>query len=104
MPLPLSPTIASVSLIADKPLDPTKFETWIGELRANKGQDLLRYKGILDIKGSERRLVIQGVHMMMDGANLSPWKEGEKRVSRLVFIGRHLDEKALREGFALCAA
>ena len=65
---------------------------------------MLRYKGIIDIKGSDRRLVIQGVHMMMDGTNLGHWKEDEKRVSRLVFIGRHLDEKTLREGFARCAA
>ena len=96
--------IKSLSLVAEKPIDATKFETWMGDLRANKGQDLLRYKGILDIKGSDHRLVIQGVHMMMDGTNLSLWKAEEKRMSRLVFIGRHLDEKALREGFARCAA
>jgi len=41
---------------------------------------------------------------MMDGTNLSKWKANEKRSSRLVFIGRHLDEKALRDGFAQCAA
>ena len=96
--------ISSLSLVAEKALDSAKFEEWMGDLRANKGQDLLRYKGIIDIKGSDRRLVIQGVHMMMDGTLLSPWKEGERRVSRLVFIGRHLDEKTLREGFVRCAA
>ena len=96
--------ISSLSLVAEKPLDSIKFESWISDLRANKGQDLLRYKGILDIAGSDRRLVVQGVHMMMDGTNLSPWKADEKRSSRMVFIGRHLDEKALRDGFALCAA
>jgi G3E family GTPase len=93
-------SIASVSLTADKPLDGAKFESWIGELRATKGQDLLRYKGILDIAGSDARLAIQGVHMMMEGSELSPWKAGAKRQSRLVFIGRKLDEKALRDGFA----
>lgn len=97
-------TISSVSLIASNPLDPLKFEEWIGELRAQKGQDLLRYKGILDFHGNDNRLVIQGVHMMMDGAALSPWKADERRSSRLVFIGRNLDERALREGFARCAA
>ena len=96
--------ISSLSLVTDKPLNGEKFEQWIGDLRANKGQDLLRYKGILDIAGSECQLVIQGVHMMMDGTNLSKWKANEKRSSRLVFIGRHLDEKALRDGFAQCAA
>jgi G3E family GTPase len=97
-------TISSVSLTASKSLDPAKFEQWIGDLRANKGQDLLRYKGILDLLGSPNRLVIQGVHMMMDGSNLAPWKQDEKRTSRMVFIGRNLNEQDLREGFAQCVA
>ena len=90
--------------MSDKPLDIVKFETWIGDLRANKGQDLLRYKGILNIAGNDKRLAIQGVHMMMDGGNLTAWKADEQRRSRMVFIGRHLDEQALRDGFAQCAA
>ncbi len=98
------PTITSVSLRADKPLDPAKFEDWIGELRATKGNDLLRYKGILDLQGSDQRFVLQGVHMMMDGSNLAPWPADAKRQSRLVFIGRKLDEQALRDGFAACVA
>ncbi|MDE2029869.1 MAG: GTP-binding protein [Alphaproteobacteria bacterium] len=96
--------ISSLSLTSDKPLDMVKFEAWMSDLRANKGQDLLRYKGILDMQGSDRKLAVQGVHMMMDGSNLAPWKDGEKRTSRMVFIGRKLDEKALRAGFASCAA
>lgn len=97
-------TISSVSLISSNPLDPAKFEEWISTLRAEKGPDLMRYKGILDLVGSENRLVIQGVHMMMDGTNMLPWKEGERRASRLVFIGRNLDEPALRKGFSACVA
>ena len=96
--------ITSLSLVTDKPLNGEKFEAWLGALRENKGQDLLRYKGILEISGSDRRLVVQGVHMMMDGTNLTPWKTGEKRTSRMVFIGRRLDEAALRDGFSQCAA
>jgi len=74
--------ITSVSLTADKPLDPVKFENWIGDLRANKGQDLLRYKGILNMAGSNAKLAIQGVHMMMEGSNLMPelaWTELKER-------------------------
>jgi G3E family GTPase len=97
-------TVSSVSLTADAPIDPVKFENWMGDLRASKGQDLLRYKGILDIAGSDRRLAIQGVHMMMEGSNLAPWQAGAKRQSRLVFNGRKLDEKELRDGFRACAA
>jgi len=96
-------SITSVSLTADKPVDAAKFEAWMGDMRANKGPDLLRYKGILDIAGSDQRVAIQGVHMMMEGSNLAPWKTGAKRQSRLVFIGRNLDEKELREGFKTCA-
>ncbi|MDE1901343.1 MAG: GTP-binding protein [Alphaproteobacteria bacterium] len=96
--------ISSLSLVGDQPLDMAKFESWMSDLRANKGQDLLRYKGILNIAGQDRRVAIQGVHMMMDGGNLTPWQAGEARRSRLVFIGRHLDEQALRDGFARCAA
>ena len=90
-------------LTAEKPVDLQKFEAWMGDLRANKGPDFLRYKGILDVKGSGQRLAIQGVHMMMEGSNLAPWKEGAARKSRMVFIGRKLDEEALRKGFAACA-
>jgi len=93
-------SIASVSLRMEKPIDPTKFENWMADLRANKGPDLLRYKGILDMAGANAKLAIQGVHMMMEGSDLAPWKAGEKRESRLVFIGRNLDEKTLRDGFA----
>jgi G3E family GTPase len=92
--------IESVSLISDKPINPAKFENWISELRATKGPDLLRYKGILDMAGSDAKLAIQGVHMMMEGSDLAPWQKGEKRQSRLVFIGRNLDRQALAKGFA----
>jgi len=96
--------ISSVSLIADQPINVDRFEAWMGEFRASKGPDLLRYKGILDIAGTGQRLAIQGVHMMMEGSNLAPWKTDARRQSRLVFIGRALDEKALRDGFKACVS
>ena len=96
--------ISSISLKLNRPVDIEKFEGWMGALRQDKGQDLLRYKGILDVAGSDQRLAIQGVHMMMEGSNLSPWKAGAARQSRLVFIGRKLDEVALRESFEACVA
>ena len=63
-----------------------------------KGQDILRAKGILDVKGENRRLVFQAVHMILEGDLQREWTAGEKRVSRAVFIGRHLDEAALKAG------
>ncbi|MBV8061752.1 MAG: GTP-binding protein, partial [Alphaproteobacteria bacterium] len=97
-------TIGSLSLTLDQPIHLTKFENWMADLRANKGQDLLRYKGILDVYGQNKRLAIQGVHMMMEGSALADWPEGATRQSKLVFIGRDLDRDALREGFEACRA
>ncbi len=97
------PSIISLSLTSETPIDAAKFDAWMADLRATKGPDLLRYKGILDLAGSDKRFAIQGVHMMMEGSNLSPWKQGAKRQSRLVFIGRNLDVEALRKGFSAVA-
>ena len=97
-------SVMSVSLSTDAALDQAKFDTWVNTLRMEQGQDLLRYKGILNMADSDQRFVLQGVHMMMEGSALSPWPIGGKRQSRLVFIGRNLDEAALRQGFANCRA
>lgn len=92
-------TVKSVSLRLDAPVDPRKFDAWIGELLASKGQDILRTKGILDFQGGDKRFVFQAVHMIKDGDFQRPWKAGEPRFSRLVFIGRDLDAAALQQGF-----
>jgi G3E family GTPase len=94
--------ICSLSLATEKPLDGNKLQNWIGELSATRGQDLLRYKGIFSFDGEDKRIVIQGVHMMLEGKVLSPWKEGEKRYSRFVLIGRNLDAQRLRVEFLGC--
>jgi G3E family GTPase len=64
--------------------------------------DILRMKGILAMKDDPDRFVIQGVHMLMEGDHQRPWKTGERRESRLVFIGRDLPTEILRGGFAAC--
>ena len=69
-----------------------------------KGQDILRSKGVLDMAGESDRYVIQGVHMLMEGDTMGPWPEGAARRSRFVFIGRGLDRRGLEEGFASCKA
>ena len=66
--------------------------------------EILRSKGILAFKNEPKRFVFQGVHMIFDGDLQRPWKDGEARQSKIVFIGRHLDEAAIREGFLACAA
>ena len=94
----------SMSLSTDKPLNPDKFFPWIQKLVADDGPKILRCKGILNFKDDPERFVFQGVHMILDGDHQRPWQEGEKRESRIVFIGRKLPEEKIREGFASCVA
>ncbi len=96
--------VRSMSFTIPGDVDPDKFMPWINDLSQAQGPNILRSKGILAFKGEPRRFVFQGVHMILDGDLQRDWKEGEARQSRLVFIGRDLDEKALREGFLACAA
>ena len=65
---------------------------------------MLRYKGILNVHGENRRVVFQGVHMMAGFDFASPWAEGVKRESTIVFIGRKLPEALFRELFEDCHA
>ncbi|MGF6661955.1 G3E family GTPase [Paraburkholderia atlantica] len=94
--------IDSVSLRVERPLERTRFLSWLQQLVVEQGQDLLRAKGIVDLAGSERRFVFQGVHMTMDTDFDRPWRDGEQRDSRLVFIGRNLDRRELRESIRYC--
>ena len=61
-------------------------------------------KGVLNLNGSSRRFVFQGVHMLFDGQPDRPWGADEKRASQLVFIGRRLDRAELEQGFRSCLA
>ena len=94
----------SVSFASQKPLDPEKFFPWVQNLVATEGPNILRSKGILAFKDDPDRFVFQGVHMILDGDHQRPWKPGEDQTSRIVFIGRKLDAKALEEGFLSCVA
>jgi G3E family GTPase len=85
-------------------VDPDKFMPWINRLTQERGLDILRCKGIVAFKGDPKRFVFQGVHMMLDGEPQREWKAGETRESKVVFIGRNLDEAAIRAGFLACAA
>ena len=87
--------VTSLSFVSDTPLDMDKFQDWFGNLLRTKGQDILRSKGILNFKGEEERYVFQGVHMLMDASPMGPWPKGKDRSSRVVFIGRDLDNICL---------
>ena len=96
--------IKGVSLTLDRPVDANRITNWLNDLLAKQGPDILRAKGIIDVKGEPRRLVFQAVHMILEGDFQRPWRDDERRYSRMVFIGRELDEAALRAGFEACAA
>ena len=95
--------VRSVSLRGGS-LDPQKFFPWIQQTAQEQGPDILRMKGILSLRDDPERYVVQGVHMIIEGNHQRAWKDGEKRESRLVFIGRKLDEEALTADFEKCLA
>jgi len=96
--------IKGISLSLDRAMDGTKFTAWLDRLLGEQGQNILRAKGIIDVQGEDRRLVFQAVHMILEGDLQKPWGTNERRWSRAVFIGRDLDEAALKAGFEACAA
>ncbi|PAW77095.1 MAG: cobalamin biosynthesis protein CobW [Verrucomicrobia bacterium Tous-C9LFEB] len=95
-------SVSSVGFTLDRPLDINKIDHWMGKLLREKGGDIFRMKGILNIEGQPRKFVFQGVHMLFDGRPQAPWGESEKRQSRIVFIGQNLDRAALQKGFESC--
>jgi G3E family GTPase len=95
--------ISSIGISDVRALDARKVNDWLSYLLQSHGEDILRMKGVLSIKGDERRYVFHGVHMMFDGRPDRPWGIGE-RSSQLVFIGRKLKRHELEAGFAACIA
>jgi len=96
--------IKGISVSVDGPLNGQKFTAWLDRLLGEQGQNILRAKGIINVEGEERRLVFQAVHMILEGDLQREWGANERRWSRAVFIGRDLDEAAIRAGFESCAA
>jgi len=96
--------IKGISLSVDGPMNGAKFTAWLDRLLGEQGQNILRAKGIIDVQGEDRRLVFQAVHMILEGDLQREWGPDERRWSRAVFIGRDLDEAALKAGFEACAA
>lgn len=95
--------ITSVTLTANAPLDGPAFETWLRDLLDRFGSDILRTKGILDVAGEDRKLVLQAVNMLVEAEFRERW-DTAARQSRLVLIGRRLSRDHLEAGFAGCQA
>jgi G3E family GTPase len=89
---------------ADKPFDGQKLEQFLSGMIQVYGPDLLRYKGVLWMKGNPRRVIFQGVHMMMGGDMGKPWSKTEKKHSVMVFIGKKLPKDIFIAGMEECLA
>ena len=95
--------IASIGISDPRPLDPAKVNQWFDYLLKTRGQDIFRMKGVLNVKGEDRRQVFHGVHMMFNAQAERPWGQAP-RVSNLVFIGRGLDRAEFEAGFESAVA
>lgn len=101
---PHDDTIGAFVFKSNKPFDPEKLEEFLGGVVQVYGPDLLRYKGILYMKGLNRRMLFQGVHMMMGAEPGKPWGATEKKTTKMVFIGRKLPQEIFTQGLEQCLA
>ena len=87
---------------SDKAFNPAKLEDFLGAIVQVYGPKMLRYKGVLNMKGSDRKVIFQGVHQLM-GSDLGPkWSTGEKKTSKMVFIGLDLPRDIFLQGLEQC--
>jgi len=96
-------SISSVGIEHAQPVDADRFNAWLRELVAKRGQDIFRMKGVLNVQGHDRRWVFHGVHMLVTGGPDRDWGDHE-RANSLIFIGRNLDRYELLSGFEQCLA
>jgi G3E family GTPase len=82
-----------------EPLDWQGLAMWLEMLVASRGENLLRVKGILNLKGHDRPVAIHAVrHLMHPPVKLASWPEGDPRTSRIVFITRDLSRGVIEDG------
>jgi len=94
--------VSSVGLNIKGEVDQSKLNDWIGWLLREKGVDIFRTKGVLAVQGMQDKFVFQAVHMAFSGSPQAPWKEGEERICKMIFIGKNLVREELEKGFKGC--
>ncbi len=94
--------IAAFVFRSDRPFNPAQLEEFIGSLIQVYGPRMLRYKGVLWLQGSSRKVIFQGVHQTMGSDLGAPWGEGEARGSKIVFIGQNLPKDVFIAGLEQC--
>jgi len=96
-------TVSSLCIMEEGDVDFELAQAWVRKILTEKASDIYRMKGVLSIANTKEKFVYQAVHMIFNGHFEDEcWKEGEKRQSKLVFIGKNLDHKELKSGFDLC--
>jgi hypothetical protein len=93
--------VGSFAIDVEGKVHPVLLNAWLDALLRERGTDLFRMKGFLNVAGEERRVVFQGVHMLLRTQADRPWGDLPRR-NQLVFIGRNLDREVMREGFLAC--
>lgn len=96
--------VQSISLEIEGNMDLDTTNYVLGALVQTHGETLYRMKGVLSIEGYDERFVFQGVHMLFDGTPDRKWRVDEKRVSKMVFIGKDLVKEEFEEAFRSCLA
>jgi G3E family GTPase len=94
--------ISTVAIVEPGDLDGLKISQWFRDLLSQSGPQIMRMKGILNLRNDPDQFVFQGVHLLFEGRPGRPWANGEERLNRLVFIGRDLNGEAITEGFKHC--
>jgi G3E family GTPase len=94
--------VTSFVFRAERAFDAARLEDFFGGLVQAHGANLMRYKGVIAVAGHGRRVVLQGVHMLMACADGAAWKKGERRDSRIVFIGRDMPKDVILQGLERC--
>jgi len=96
-------SVSSMSIIDQAPLDLATVQDWVGELLRNKGADMCRMKGVLNVRFAKKKFVYHAVHMIFNG-EFEEWDPEEEHGNKLVFIGKNLDKASLRASFDKCVA
>jgi len=94
--------VTSFVFRAERPFDGRRLEDFLAGILQVYGAKLMRYKGVLSVAGTDRRVVLQGVHMLMGSDYGAPWKKGEARDSKIVFIGRDMPKDVIVQGLEQC--
>ncbi len=94
--------VTSFVFRAERDFDAERLEDFLGAILRIYGANLMRYKGVIAMEGSEQRVVLQGVYMLIGTDIGTPWKDGELRESRIVFIGKKLPRDVILQGLEQC--